>query len=73
MTTNVRQAIQFATRKDAVIAAKVIGWQASDATSIDIMGFRLWSISDEHGRYIERDEFNRLATLRAEALTPLTN
>ena len=73
MTTNIREAIQFATKKDATIAAKVIGWRVSDALPIEIMGFRLYSIGDEHGRFLTKDEFNRLATERASALTPATH
>lgn len=73
MTKNVRQAIQFPSRKQAVIGAKVIGWQAQDATEIDIMGFRLWSIADQHGNYLTREEFDQLATSRAIALTPKVN
>jgi hypothetical protein len=73
MTKDIRQAVQFPSHKQAVIAAKVIGWQVSDATEIEIMGFRLWSIQDSQCNYLTREEFERLATARALALTPAVN
>ncbi len=73
MTKNPRQAVQFPSRKQAALAAKVIGWKSTDATEIDIMGFRLWSIQDDQCNFLTRDEFDRLATERAIALTPAVN
>jgi hypothetical protein len=73
MTKNIREAIQFATKKEALLAVSVIGWKRSDVTDIDIMGFRLWSIMDEQCSYLTREEFDSLATERVSALTPRTN
>lgn len=73
MTKNIREAIQFATKKDALLGVSVIGWKRSDVTDIDIMGFRLWSIMDEQCNYLTRQEFNSLATVRTEALMPRAN
>jgi len=73
MTKNIRQAVQFATRKDAALAANVIGWPRKDASPIEIMGFKLWSLMDDQCNYLTRDEFDALVTARATALTPRVN
>jgi len=73
MTKNIREAVQFPTRKEAAIAANVIGWRTCDVIEIDIMGFRLWSLGDDHGSYLTGAEFNLLATERVAALTPKVN
>lgn len=62
MTKNIREAMQFATRKQAAAAAKVIGWQVRDVVEGDIMGFRLWFISNEHCSYLTKPEFDALVS-----------
>ena len=54
LTTNPRLAIQFSTRKEAAAAALSIKWLAKDATSIEVMGFQIWTIGDDHGRYLTK-------------------
>lgn len=51
-TTNPRLAKQFATRKDAVAAAVSIRWRRSDVMSVDVMGFKLWVVADDHCRML---------------------
>lgn len=60
-TKDPRRAKQFATRKDAVAAVKRIGWRISDAQPIDVMGFRLFAIMDEHCRLLTPSGFTELA------------
>jgi hypothetical protein len=64
LTTDTRLAIQFPTKQAARNAAKDIGWQAKDATPIEIMGFKLWSIWDDHCRYLTRTGYAYAAHLR---------
>src|SRR5262249_49732566 len=64
MTTDPRLAIQFATKKRAVAAAKGIGWLAKDATAIEVMGFKLWTIGDDHGGYLTRTGYAYAAQQR---------
>jgi hypothetical protein len=54
MTTDPRLAIQFRTRKEAVQAAKSIKWLSKDVTSIEVMGFNLWTICDDHMRFLTK-------------------
>lgn len=51
------QIVQFRTRKEAERAARSIGWSACDATEIDVMGFRLWTIMESHNLAVTRDGF----------------
>lgn len=54
MTTDPRLAIQFRTRKEAALAAKSIGWRVSDAYPIEVMGFKIWTIANEHCQFLTR-------------------
>jgi len=55
LTKNPREARQFRTRKEAGDYALSIGWQRNDARRIEIMGFLLWAICDEHMNYVARE------------------
>lgn len=46
------EAIQFNTKREAVAFAKLVGWQANDAYKTEIMGFRIWVISDPHLNFL---------------------
>lgn len=55
LTTNdPRLALQFSSKKEAVTASKSIGWFSKDAIRIEAMGFQIWTIGDDHGRYLTR-------------------
>lgn len=44
-----RSVRQFASKKEAVEAIRKIGgYRAKDATRVDILGFKLWVIADDH-------------------------
>ena len=64
LTRDLRLAIQFPTKQAARNAAKQIGWQAKDATPIEVMGFKLWSIWDDRCRYLTRTGYAYAAHLR---------
>lgn len=49
--------VQFGSRREAERAAQSIGWSACDATEVDVMGFRIWTITDPHGNAVTRDGF----------------
>jgi hypothetical protein len=49
VTKDAKRAVQFPTRKAAETHARLIGWRVGDAQPITIMGFRLWTIADDHG------------------------
>lgn len=57
LTRQPAEAIQFNTKREAIAGARSIGWLSKDATQIDVMGFRLWTIGDDHGNYVERRSF----------------
>ena len=59
-THNPRQALQFPTKKQAVTAARAIGWSPSDAMEVDVMGFRLWVIADDHMRMLRPIHYEAL-------------
>lgn len=48
LTKNSRHAIQFPKKSDAVRFAKSIGWSASSPLRVEIMGFYVWVLSDDH-------------------------
>lgn len=52
LTRDPRSAMQFGSKAEAAAMAKTIGWRASDATQIDVMGFRLWAIADDNMNYV---------------------
>jgi hypothetical protein len=54
LTKEPRQARQFRNRKEAADFAASVGWQRNDARRIEIMGFLLWAVCDEHMNYIAR-------------------
>jgi hypothetical protein len=64
MTTDSRLAIQFASKKEAINAAKSIGWRVSDAYSIEVMGFKLWTIANEHCQYLTKTGYAYARHLR---------
>lgn len=55
-----RKAKQYATRKDAVADAKAIGWQVNDVNPVEVMGFKLYCISDEHMNLLTAGEVEAL-------------
>ena len=59
-THNPRQALQFPTKKQAVAAARAIGWSPKDATEVDVMGFRLWVLADDHMRMLRSNHYEAL-------------
>ena len=48
-TSDARLAKQFSTKREATAAASAAG---GEPTKIDRMGFMLWAIIDDQGRYI---------------------
>jgi len=46
------KAMQFMTRAEAAAMARAIHWRTTDATEIEVMGFRLWAIADDHMNYV---------------------
>ena len=64
LTADPRLAVQFRTKAEASKAAKAIGWFAKDATEIEVLGFRLWTISDDHCRFLTRTGYAYAAHLR---------
>lgn len=48
-TSDEKLAKQFGTKREAVLAARVTGGKPC---KIDRMGFRLWAVMDEQGRYV---------------------
>ncbi len=69
MTTDPRLAIQFRTRKQATEAAKSIKWLSKDVTQIEVMGFQLWTIGDDHCRYLTRTGYAYARHLQGLAST----
>ncbi len=55
---------QFRTKQDAVRAAKAIGWLAKDATRIDVMGFLMWAIADDHRVFLTDAGYSALLQAR---------
>jgi hypothetical protein len=49
-----RLAMQFRTRKEAVGCAKLAHIPVKCAIRIEIMGFYIWALADDHMRYITR-------------------
>lgn len=54
LTSEKRLAMQFRTRKEAADAAKRIHWAPKTAIRIEIMGFYIWALADDHMRYLTR-------------------
>ncbi len=52
-----KRIVQFSTRRRAEQAAQSIGWMACDATEVDVMGFRIWTITDPHGNAVTHEGF----------------
>lgn len=46
---------QFITKREAIAAARRIGWSTTDATRVSIMGFLVWVVCDPHGCAVTRD------------------
>lgn len=67
MTVDPRRAKQFYRKHEAVVAARSIGWRAKDATEITVMGFRLYTIADDHGRMLTPAAFESLLSERTIA------
>lgn len=59
-TKNPREALQFCTRKQAVAAARAIGWPANAPLEVDVIGFRLWVLADEHTSMLRPEHYEAL-------------
>ncbi len=64
LTHDPRLAIQFRTKGEASKAAKAIGWLSRDVTKIEVMGFQLWTICDDHCRFLTKTGYAYAAHLR---------
>ena len=53
-THDKRLALQFRTRKDAAQAAKLLGFPAKSPLRIEIMGFYIWALADDHVRFLTK-------------------
>lgn len=51
-TRDAREAMQFHTKKEAQAFCRLVGWQQNDAVREDVMGFRVWVISDPHCNFL---------------------
>jgi hypothetical protein len=58
LSSEKRHAVQFRTRKEAADAAKFIHWPPKSAIRIEIMGFYIWALADEHMRYVTRTGYD---------------
>lgn len=54
-STDKRRAMQFRTRKEAADCARAIHWPAKSPIRIEIMGFYLWALADDHMRYLTHE------------------
>jgi len=70
MTKEPRMAVQFPTRKSAAQHAALIGWPVSDARPIEVMGFKLWTIMDDHTSMLTWPGYTALLAARGTADRP---
>jgi hypothetical protein len=59
-TRKPNEAVQFRRKPEAIAAAKSIGWLSKDATRIEVMGFQLWTVGDDHGQFLTRQGYEDL-------------
>ena len=69
-TSDKRLAMQFRTRKEAKDCAKLIRFPSKSPISIEIMGFYLWALADDHMRYLTRAGYDYLREEIRNALRP---
>jgi hypothetical protein len=60
MTHDARRALQFVSRKKAALAAKRIRWPQTCALNVTVMGFRLWTIADDHMRMLTPEGYQAI-------------
>jgi hypothetical protein len=66
-TSDKHLALQFRTRAEAAHAAKKLGFPSKSPMRIEIMGFLIWAISDNHCRLLTKDGFAYLNAEREAA------
>ncbi len=66
-TKDPRKALQFRTKPEAVAYAKSIGWQSNDARRVDVMGFLIWVVMDDHGSMVSRQANPRRSAMMEES------
>ena len=67
LTKKAAEAKQFITKKEAEDAALSIGWRRSDAQRIEVMGFQMWAIEDEHCSFLTIAGFDALLADREQS------
>jgi len=53
LTREPREAMQFGSKREAQAMARAIGWRPSDAIQIEVFGFSLWAIANDHMSYVK--------------------
>lgn len=70
-THDKRLALQFRTRAEAANAARKLGFPTKYPSRIEIMGFLIWAIMDDHCRFLTKTGFAYLHAEREESRAAL--